>query len=129
MRKSVAGIAWEQGKAFIARRSGSGDMGERWEFPGGKVEEGETDKEALFREYQEEFAVSVSVGPLLGSADFEHRGIPYRVNAYIVNFMNRDFVLSEHTRWCWASLDEIERLDFVDSDRKLLPALKRYFNI
>jgi 8-oxo-dGTP diphosphatase len=127
MRLSVAGIVWDQGRVFIAQRSGGGDMGDKWEFPGGKVEEGETDKEALVREYLEEFAVSITVGPLLGSADFEHRGIPRRVNAYRVDFVSRNFILSEHSRWRWAAFDEIEQLDFVDSDRRLLPALKLYF--
>jgi 8-oxo-dGTP diphosphatase len=127
MRKSVAGIAWDQGRVFIAQRSGGGAMGERWEFPGGKVEEGETDQEALIREYREEFAVSIQVGPFLGSAGFEHQGIAHRVNSYRVSFLSRDFTLSEHSRWRWAGFDEIEQLDFVDSDRKLLPALKLYF--
>jgi 8-oxo-dGTP diphosphatase len=124
---SVAGIAWERGKVFIAQRAGGGDMGGKWEFPGGKVEEGETDSEALVREYLEEFAVSVTVGSLLGGDDFEHRGVGRRVNAYRVDFLSRDFILSEHTRWRWAAFDEIDQLDFVDSDRKLLPALKLYF--
>ncbi|MDR2110325.1 MAG: NUDIX domain-containing protein, partial [Spirochaetaceae bacterium] len=51
-RRSVAGIAVEGGRFFIAQRIPGGDLGGKWEFPGGKVEEGETDAEALIREYR-----------------------------------------------------------------------------
>jgi 8-oxo-dGTP diphosphatase len=124
MGRSIAGIALDQGRVFIARRVSGGDMGDKWEFPGGKVEEGESDEEALRREYQEEFGVPITIGPLLGSVSFEHRGL-HRLNAYRIFFSDTRFKLSEHTQWRWASLDEIEKLDFVDSDRKLTPDLRR----
>ncbi|GHT82877.1 NUDIX hydrolase [Spirochaetia bacterium] len=125
---SVAGIAWDAGRFFIARRAPGGSMGGKWEFPGGKVEEGESCEEALKREYYEEFGAEVSIGAFLGSARFERRGVPRRVNAYRIFFApdgNSAFTLSEHTQWRWAPLEEIETLDFVDSDRRLLPALKK----
>ncbi len=100
-------------------------MGDRWEFPGGKVEEGESDEMALKREYEEEFGAPVTVGPLLGTASFEHHGITRQVNAYRIYFTDTNFTLTEHTQWRWASIDEIELLPFVDSDLKLVPALKK----
>jgi 8-oxo-dGTP diphosphatase len=127
VQSSVAGIAWDCGKFFIAQRLEGGDMGNKWEFPGGKVEGGESDREALKREYLEELGVEVLVGDFLGSAVFERRGIERQVRAYRVFFAASDFALTEHTRWRWAGLEEIEELDFVDSDRKLLPALKNKF--
>jgi 8-oxo-dGTP diphosphatase len=124
---SVAGIAIEGDRIFIARRIPGGDLGEKWEFPGGKVEEGETDQAALIREFREELAAAITVGPFLGSASFEHRGTHRTLRAYQIDFTGTDFILAEHTEWRWASLDEIETLDFADSDLKLLPALKAYF--
>ncbi|MDR3160826.1 MAG: (deoxy)nucleoside triphosphate pyrophosphohydrolase [Spirochaetaceae bacterium] len=124
MGTSVAGIACEQGKFFIARRIPGGDLGEKWEFPGGKVEPGESDGEALIREYEEEFGVPVEIGALLGTVSFEHHGCTRTLNAYRVYFSRRDFTLKEHTEWRWADVGEIETLDFADSDRKLLPGLK-----
>jgi 8-oxo-dGTP diphosphatase len=126
LQSSIAGIAWDRGKFFIAQRTSGGDMGDKWEFPGGKVDGAESDQEALRREYRDEFGVEVSVGEFLGSALFEHRGAPCQVRAYRVFFAApaSAFVLTEHTQWRWASLEEIERLDFVDSDRRLLPALR-----
>jgi 8-oxo-dGTP diphosphatase len=125
-RRSVAGIAMEGGKLFIAQRIAGGSQGGKWEFPGGKTEEGESDEAAMIREYEEEFSVPVKVGSLLGSAPFEHNGITCTLNAYRIHFLSTGFKLAEHTEWRWASIEEIEKMDFVPSDRKLLPVLKAY---
>jgi 8-oxo-dGTP diphosphatase len=122
----VAGIALEGGKFFIARRLPGGDLGEKWEFPGGKVEAGESDEDALIREYDEEFKVSIKPAALLGTVSFDHRGITHILNAYRIYFAGQDLTLREHTEWRWASLEEMESLDFADSDRKLFFCLKSY---
>jgi 8-oxo-dGTP diphosphatase len=125
-RVSVAGIAVEGQKIFIARRNPGGDLGGKWEFPGGKTEAGESDEAALVREFAEEFGVSVRAGPLLGTAVFEHGGKLCHLHGYRIFFRGRDFQLREHEQWRWAPLAEIETLDFAGSDRLLLPALKTY---
>jgi 8-oxo-dGTP diphosphatase len=125
-RCSVAGIAVEDGKVFVARRIPGGDLGEKWEFPGGKVEEGESDQNALIREFREEFRVTVRVGCFVGSASFEHHGQNRVLRAYRVYPESRDFTLLEHTEWKWVSPQSIAALDFADSDRKLLPELEKY---
>jgi len=123
---SVAGIAIEQGKVFIARRKPGGDMGEKWEFPGGKVEEGEGDADALRREYLEEFGAAVEIGPLLAHSEFTHHEQKFLLNAYRIFFADYHFKMTEHTEWRWAALEEIKTLDFADSDRGLFPALQMY---
>jgi 8-oxo-dGTP diphosphatase len=123
VKASVAGLAEEGGKIFIARRIAGGALGEKWEFPGGKVEAGETDEEALMREYAEELGVAIRVGAFLGDAVFEHNGEARIVRGYRVSFISRDFVLSEHTEWRWASATEIETLDFAGSDAQLFHQL------
>jgi len=123
---SVAGIAIEQDKVFIARRKPGGDLGEKWEFPGGKVEEGEGDADALCREYLEEFGVAVETGHLLARSEFIHHERNFLLNAYRIFFTDYHFKMTEHTEWRWAALTEVETLDFADSDRRLLPALQAY---
>jgi len=123
---SVAGIAIEQGKVFIARRKPGGDLGEKWEFPGGKVEEGEGDADALRREYLEEFGVAVETGPLLAHSEFTHHERKFLLNAYRIFFTDYDFKMTDHSEWRWAALKEIEAIDFTDSDYDLLPALQAY---
>jgi 8-oxo-dGTP diphosphatase len=125
---SVAGIAIDKDRLFIARRKEGGDLGGKWEFPGGKVEEGEGDREALAREYEEEFGVAVSVGDLVGKASFEHHGRQFSLHAYQIDFLKKNFTLAEHTEWRWAALKEIESRDFAGSDRLLLPEIKSYLD-
>jgi 8-oxo-dGTP diphosphatase len=127
--RSIAGIAAEEGKIFIARRGAGGDLGGKWEFPGGKVEEGESDTEALVREFGEEFGAPITAGPFVGAASFVHHGITRVLKAYRVFFhAPHRITLREHTEYRWAALEEIPALDFADSDLKLLPALKAYFD-
>ncbi len=121
--RSVAGIVVKDGKFLVARRIPGGAMSEKWEFPGGKVEPGETDQEALEREFNEEFSVNVRVGASLANARFEHGGRSIELGAFQVFLGSEAFVLTEHTEWRWVRFEEISALDFADSDRKLLPQL------
>lgn len=124
--RSVAGICIHGNTLFIAKRNSGGAMGERWEFPGGKVEPPESDQEALIREYEEEFGVPITVGPCIASAVFEHHHQTRYLYAYLVEFREQQFVMTEHTQWRWATLDEIEKLPFADSDKKLLTDLYKF---
>jgi 8-oxo-dGTP diphosphatase len=124
----VAGIAVRGRRIFIARRKEGGDLGGKWEFPGGKAEGNETDAEALIREFLEEFGVTIAVGPCLGTVSFEHQGRAFILNAYHIFFGPEKFILREHTAWRWAEPEEIEKADLPESDRKLIPFLKRNLN-
>jgi len=126
--RSVAGIAVDGGRLFIARRKAGGSVGEKWEFPGGKAEEDESDADALKREYLEEFGVAVEVGSLLARAEFSNRGKLYSLSAYRVFLGSLDFRMAEHTEWRWAAPGEIDAGSFVDSDMLLLPALREYLS-
>lgn len=128
MRRSVAGIAIERDTLFIARRKAGGDLGGKWEFPGGKAEEGESDADALRREYLEEFGVAVTAGHLLASAEFTHNGTRYALNAYRIFFDPRNCRLADHAEWRWAAIEDIKTLDFAGSDLLLLPALQAYLD-
>jgi 8-oxo-dGTP diphosphatase len=129
LKKSVAGIAVQDGKLFIARRKGGGALGGKWEFPGGKVEEGEDDAQALRREFQEEFGAVIETGEHTARAVFEHNGAVFDLNAYRIFFVDNEIgamSLFEHSAWRWADIGEIEKLDFAGSDLALLPELKLY---
>ena len=133
MGRSVAGIAVKDGALFIARRKSGGDLGGKWEFPGGKVEQGESDRAALLREFREEFGLDIETGPLLATASFEHKGDTFSLNAYRIFFEAGDpsnrISQEEHTEWRWAALEaEIAKMDFADSDRGLFPSLQTYLS-
>jgi len=128
---SIACIARDGNKVLIAHRQNIGQMGGRWEFPGGKVENGEEEKQAVIREFSEEFGVTVEVGKLIATAQFEHNGKSCALHAYEIkvphNGIEKKYILTEHTEYKWVELSEIENLNFVDSDLKLYPAVKEYF--
>jgi len=130
-RRSVAGVATDGGRVFVARRLEGGSLGGMWEFPGGKVEDGESDADALRREFLEEFGASVEVGPLVASGGFTHGERLYDLRAYGVALPPRaDLRMTEHEEWRWVSPDEIESGalpgGFAPSDLGLLPALREY---
>lgn len=126
--RSAAGIVLKNNKIFIAFRVPVGAMGERWEFPGGKVEDGESYEETLIREYKEEFALDVTVGRHIADASFVHDGKTIDLAAYEVIFSDdvQKIVLSEHTETRWVSIDEIKQLSFVDSDMLLYNAVAEW---
>lgn len=130
-KTSIACIAFdEERKVFVAHRNPVGQMGNRWEFPGGKVEEGETDQEAIVREFKEEFGVEVKVGPAITETFFKHNDDIVALHAYQIflphNGLDEKFVLTEHTEYKWVELSEIPTLDFVDSDMLIFPAVAKY---
>lgn len=133
MSRSIACIDYRDGKIFIAKRQNKGAMAERWEFPGGKLDEGEDRITAIKREMQEEFSVDVEVGEQIASAEFEHNGKLCYVDAFIVTLahdgMEKPFVLTEHTEYKWVDIKTIPELNFVDSDLKLYPQILKKLNL
>lgn len=127
MKKSIAGIIYENGKFLIGQRLNTGEMAGRWEFPGGKVDPGETIEQTIIREFREEMGVSVVPGALITSVLFENKNGPFTLYAYSVLFpRDHDVTLTEHTKLKWATMKEIATLDFVDSDRLLFPAIEKW---
>lgn len=127
MKQSIAGIIHENGKFLIGLRLPTGEMGNRWEFPGGKVDPGETPESALKREFFEEMGIAVQTGECIATARFENKSGPVTLLAYDVRIPhNVEIKLTEHSELRWVTLDEIETLSFVDSDRLLLPRIREW---
>ena len=128
MKQSIAGIIFSGGKFLIGHRLPVGEMGGRWEFPGGKVDEGETPADAILREFREEMGLEVTPLDFIASVEFRNKSGPVELLAYHIAIPeNAEFVLSEHSELAWATMSEIETLDFVDSDRLLFPAVIAWF--
>ncbi len=129
---SIAGIIEKDGLIFIAKRVNVGQMGGRWEFPGGKIEIGETQEQALHREFLEEFNCDITVIQPVCSAQFEHNGTVRNLFAWHVSFCDDSpvFTLSEHTETAWVPVEKIQELAdmhcFVDSDLLLYPQVKTF---
>jgi len=121
--KVTAGIIERGGKVLIAKRKPGRHMGGKWEFPGGKIEPGETPVQSLVRELEEELAVRAEVGGFVCSAAWEGEGISLELLVYKVRSIVGEPVLREHQEIRWVQPCELAQLDLADSDRKVVEIL------
>lgn len=132
IKQSIAGIIVIDELVLIGKRLPQGQMGSKWEFPGGKVEKGETHQEALLREFEEEFMIDIDVGECIAKAEFSHNEDTVQLFAYevfIKDIDNISWILTEHTDINWVTFDKISELDFVDSDLKLLVQIRNHYRL
>ena len=126
MRKKInvtAAIIEKNGKVLAARRKAGSHLAGYWEFPGGKIEEGETEKECLAREMAEEFGVSVEVGRFVGESVYDYGNKTVRLLAFYVNHVAGEFQLIDHDELRWLSLDELNQVDWAPAD---IPLVEQY---
>ena len=132
IKQSIAGIIVIDELVLIGKRLPQGQMGSKWEFPGGKVEKGETHKQALIREFEEEFMIDIDVGECIAKAEFSHNEDTVQLFAYevfIKDIDNISWILTEHIDINWVTFDKISELDFVDSDLKLLVQIRNHYRL
>jgi len=120
--KVVCGIIWKDGKIFIARRKPEKSMGGYWEFPGGKIEQGEDPKEALARELKEELGMEVKVLNHFGSNLHQYESFSIELIAYICEFVNATFELTDHVEWKFITHVELSQYKLAPAD---LPFVER----
>ena len=118
-RVTTAGVAVENGRVFVARREDEGVLASKWEFPGGKNREGESEADTLRREYLEELSIPVDVGNLLLSFDFTNGDKLYHLRCYAVTHLSHGYSLSVHTEVRWVSPEELMLLEMAPSDGKI----------
>lgn len=128
--RSVAGIALRSGKILVGKRKAGGSIGLLWEFPGGKVEPGETDEQALIREFLEEFNLLIMPIRKLGESSFLNRHGKSELAAWEVALpktVSEDLSLiplHEHTQLRWVRKEELTALPMPESDRSLIETLQ-----
>jgi 8-oxo-dGTP diphosphatase len=125
-RVIVAAVIITDGRVLACERSAPPEVAGRWEFPGGKVEPGESDEEALARECVEELGVRVEVGPRVGpDVPLAHGRAVLRV--FAVRLVAGDVPKAlEHTAMRWLSADELDTVPWLPADKPIvaeLPAL------
>lgn len=120
----VAGLMIEDGKILIARRLLSDSNGGLWEFPGGKVEKGESPEQALSRELKEELNLYVKVGGHFGDNHFETVRAKFELKLYVCRRLSGTIFLTEHSEFAWITLDQIDNYKFLSGDYIFLDRLK-----
>ena len=121
----VAAVILEGGKYLCMQRCRSkyDYISEHWEFPGGKVEDGESDHHTLVREIREEMDWDVYVGRKLGSVVQEYPDFSITLTAYLCKGGDGEFKLLDHLDFKWLEREQLDTLNWTEGDRKLLELL------
>ena len=120
MIQVTAGIIEKDGKILIAKRKRGKSADAKWEFPGGKVEKGETHEECLKREILEELNVEIQVGKFAGSSCFNNGEKNINLIAYYAEYVSGEIKLTDHEDYRWVLPCELVKYDFLEADLKFV---------
>ena len=116
----------EQGKEILfATKRGYGDMKGGWEFPGGKIEPGETPQEALKREIQEELDTKIKVGSLIDTIEYDYPTFHLSMDCFLAEIASGNLALKEHEAARWLTREELDSVDWLPADVLLIDTLKQ----
>ena len=111
----------ENGEPIIfATQRGYGDFKDGWEFPGGKIEEGEAPQEALKREIMEELDTEISVGELINTVEYDYPTFHLSMDCFWCEVVKGDLVLKEHEAAKWVTKEQLNSVAWLPADIKLV---------
>lgn len=120
----VAGIIKDGDKIFATQR-GYGEFKDGWEFPGGKMEPGETPQQALARELKEELAIDVNVGDFLCTVDYDYPTFHLTMHCFYCSVTGGELTLLEHEAAKWLKTTEFHSVNWLPADVEVVAALER----
>ena len=123
----VAGAIIKDNKVFAAQRGNKGETKFKWEFPGGKIEPGETPEQALARELKEELKIDVKVYELITSIVDEYETQILHIDTYRCELVDGTPTLTEHIDMKWSNKNELDELIFSPADKPTLVKIKKEY--
>ena len=120
----VAAIIRKEGRIFATQR-GYGDWKDWWEFPGGKMEAGESPEDALVREIREELSAEISVDKFLHTVDYDYPAFHLTMHCFLCSLKGEALHLNEHEAACWLGADELGSVRWLPADEELLPLIAK----
>ena len=122
-QKVIAGLIQKNDTILIAQRAKNDFLYGKWEFPGGKMEQGETEQECLKRELHEEFGINAEIGDYFYTVPFEHKNQPMEMLVFFVPFFSGEIILSEHSQIKWVKKEDLIQYDFPEPDKPVIQKL------
>ena len=119
----VAAIIRKGDKIFATQR-GYGEWQDWWEFPGGKMEVGETPEGALKREIREELSAEISVGELLTTVEYDYPAFHLTMHCYLCTLVGEALHLNEHEAARWLTKDELDSVKWLPADEIVVEKIK-----
>ena len=120
----VAAIICREGKVFATQR-GYGDFKDMWEFPGGKMESGETPQDALVREIREELDAEITVGDLIKTVEYDYPAFHLKMHCFLCSLKSEDIVLKEHEAARWLSKKDLRSVNWLPADLSVIETLEK----
>lgn len=118
-----AAIICQNGRIFATQR-GYGEFKDGWEFPGGKVEPGETPPQALVREIREELDTEIEVGELFETVEYDYPNFHLTMDCFLCTVKSGGLVLKEHEAARWLTREEIGSVEWLPADLGLIKKLR-----
>ncbi len=119
----VAAIIIHNDQIFATQR-GYGEFKDGWEFPGGKMEPGETPQQALVREIREELDTEIEVGSLVETVEYDYPNFHLTMHCFLCTIRSGELVLKEHEAAKWLTRAELDSVDWLPADVKVVEKLK-----
>lgn len=119
----VAAVIRKDNKIFATQR-GYGEFKDGWEFPGGKIEEGETPEQALAREIKEELDTEIQVGKLIDTIEYDYPKFHLSMDCFWCEIMQGGLELKEHEAARWLSKEDLYSVDWLPADVGVVERVK-----
>ena len=125
----VAAAIIQKGNQVFATQRGYGDFKDGWEFPGGKIEPGETPEEALVREIKEELDTEISIRKLIYVVEYDYSQFHLTMYCYLCEVLSGRLVLKEHEAAKWLAKETLHTVDWLPADYGLVEKLREMLSL
>jgi 8-oxo-dGTP diphosphatase len=120
----VVAAVIRDGERIFATQRGYGDYKDGWEFPGGKIEEGETPQQALKREIMEELETEITVGELIDTIEYDYPNFHLSMDCFWCELVSGDLTLKEHEAAKWLDKNTLDSVDWLPADITLIDKIR-----